>query len=216
MKDFLPVTFDYAACEKEVKELADLLATRSSLKESRDILPFFKARPQLSALCGHYNPNMGRHDRVAWEYDLFGDFACDVAVGDSVKQTYTFLEFEDAGSKSLFTRQGKKATREWSARFDHGYSQIIDWFYKLNDERKSDAYNTRFGKSSIDFVGVLVVGRDRFLEPGERLRLEWRRENVVVQSKRVVCLTFDELARDLAERLRYFALPAKTLGKRQK
>jgi hypothetical protein len=31
-----------------------------------------------------YNPVIVRFDRVAWEYPLFGEFRCDLAIGDSV------------------------------------------------------------------------------------------------------------------------------------
>ncbi len=119
----------------------------------------------------------------------------------TVRKSFTFVEFEDAGPKSLFVKQGKKATRAWSSRLDQGYSQIIDWFYKLDDRRNSDDYETRFGKRSIDYSGLLIVGRDRYMNEGERLRLEWRREHVIVHSRKIHCVTFDELAVDLLARL---------------
>ena len=72
-------------------------------------------------------------DLLAYEYPLFGDFRCDLAVADSVTRACTFVEFEDAGPRSLFVQHGDKATREWSPRFDHGYSQVVNWFYKLQD-----------------------------------------------------------------------------------
>jgi hypothetical protein len=62
----------------------------------------------------------------------------------------------------------------------------------------------RFGKRSIRYVGVLDIGRDQHLQPGERLRLEWRREHVVVNSKHIVCVTYDELLEDLLFRLEQY------------
>src|SRR5262249_21767279 len=132
MKFFEEHAFDLAVCRKEVLDLHELLR-RPILKEKEHIQPFFRRRHQLSALCGLYNASIARFDRLAWEYQLFGDFSCDLVVGDSAKKTFSFIEFEDAGPKSIFVQQGKKSTREWSPRFDHGYSQIIDWFYKLRD-----------------------------------------------------------------------------------
>src|SRR5207244_1348227 len=82
------------------------------------VLPFFRKRKNLAALIASYSPNVIRLDRIAFEFPLFGDFTCDLAVGDSVKHAYCFIDFEDAGPNSLFVRQGKKATREWSSRFD--------------------------------------------------------------------------------------------------
>ena len=207
MKDFQAHLFEPAAARKEALELKSLLSASAALKEGKHIRPFFRARSQLSALVGSYSSAIARFDRLAYEYELFGDFACDLVVGDSVKRAYCFIEFEDAGPKSLFVKQGKKATREWSARFDHGYSQLIDWFYKLEDRRNRDEFEARFGKRSIDFTGVLVVGRNQHMDAGERLRLEWRRRHVVVHSRNIICVTYDELLDDLL-----FALDRYTPG----
>jgi len=59
----------------------------------------------------------------------------------------------------------------------------------------------RFGKRSIRYTGVLIIGRDRHLDAGERLRLEWRQDHVVVNSKHIVCVTYDQPLDDLLFRL---------------
>jgi hypothetical protein len=210
MKTFDLLQYDARQGRQETLELQDLLARRPVLKERKDILPFFRKRLHLAVLCGMYNSNILRVDRIAWEYDLFGDLACDLVIGDTVRQAYSFIEFEDAGPKSLFVPQGKRAAREWSRHLDHGYGQIIDWFYKLDDRRNSDDYATRFGKRSIDFMAVLIIGRDQYMDAGERLRLEWRRQHVLVHSKRIHCVTYDELLRDALERSASSRLPPST------
>jgi hypothetical protein len=206
MKEFISIAFNFAESKRQVEEFRNLLESKPDLKERDDILPFFKARPELSALCGLYGASLRRCDLVAWEHGLFGDFACDLVVGDSARHAFAFIEFEDALPQSLFRKVGKKATTEWSDRFEHGFSQIIDWFYKLADRRNSDDCEVRFGKRAIDYVGILVVGRDDHLQPGEKLRFEWRRQHVIVDSRKVLCLTFDELCADLLERLESIAL----------
>src|SRR5207248_10727782 len=143
----------------------------------------------------------------------FGDFSCDLVVGDSGAKGYSFIEFEDAGPRSIFVQQGQKATREWSPRFEHGYSQIIDWFYKLDDRRNSDDCEARFGKRAIDFTGVLVIGRRQYLQPGESLRLDWRRQHVIVHSKRIICVTYDDLFSDLQLLVQGSVLATHTQGK---
>src|SRR5436853_590343 len=85
------------------------------------------------------------------------------------------------------------ALREWLARFHPGFGQIVDWFYKLDDMKRSDAFAARFGARSIAFTGILVVGRDHHFQPGEKERLEWWKNNVVVASQKVQCVTFDGL-----------------------
>ena len=132
------------AAHAEVAELRALLQTNAELKEAvfRD---FFRSRPHASALIGPYTPLANRSDLIAYEYPLFGDFRCDLAIADSVTRACTFVEFEDAGPRSLFVRHGDKATREWSPRFDHGFSQVVDWFYKLQDLTQTATMEARLG-----------------------------------------------------------------------
>src|SRR6266542_1249640 len=110
MKTFTPLAFDPVRAHKEVLELRDLLAANPVLEEHRDLFPFFRSRPHLSALCGRYDLQVQHFDRVAWEYELFGDFSCDLVVGDSVTKDYCFIEFEDAGPRSLFVPQAQSPT----------------------------------------------------------------------------------------------------------
>ena len=50
------------------------------------------------------------------------------------------------------------------------------------------------------------------MTPAMRLRLEWRREHVVVGSKKIVCLTYDRLFAEFNDRLDLFASAAKVVG----
>ena len=47
-----------------------------------------------------------------------------------------------------------------------------------------------------------MIGRTSHLQPLDRDRLSWRRDRVVVDSKRISCTTFDELHNDLRDRLK--------------
>ena len=210
MKAFEPLNFDVERCFQEVNSLRKWLERSSALEERKHVFPFFRKRRFLSAFLGSYSRDIIRVDRLAFEFSLFGDFTCDVVVGDSARNAYCFIEFEDAGPNSLFVKQGRKATREWSPRFDHGFSQIIDWFCKLDDMRKSDAFATLFGARSIRYTGILIARRSQHLLPGERERLEWRRSNVLVASQIIECITFDGLLADLQARLEGFPVGAKT------
>jgi Domain of unknown function (DUF4263) len=158
--EFVPHVIDPRAAHAEVAELRTLLQTNADLKEAafRD---FFRSRPHASALIGPYTPLVNRSDLIAYEYPLFGDFRCDLAIGDSVTRACTFVELEDAGPRSLFVRHGEKSTREWSPRFEHGFSQVVDWFYKLQDLTQTATMEARFGRRAIDYAGVLVIGRDQ-------------------------------------------------------
>ncbi|HCA97100.1 MAG TPA: hypothetical protein DEP38_21515, partial [Cyanobacteria bacterium UBA9226] len=68
------------------------------------ISPFFRERHHLSAFIGSYHTNINRFDRLAFEYDIFGDFTEDIVVGDFVGKAYCFVEFEDAASNSCRMR----------------------------------------------------------------------------------------------------------------
>ena len=99
-------------------------------------------------------------------------------------------------------------TPEWSSRFEKGFTQILDWFWKLDDLEKTDAFEDRFTARNIDYMGLLIIGRNEHLEPREKKRLEWRQKNLILNSKQVYCMTFDELYDDLLFRLEKYQLAA--------
>jgi hypothetical protein len=205
---FHPIQFSHKQCRKEALEFRDLLQANKSLKERDQILPFFKAREQLSAFLGSYVSGVVRYDRIAHELDLMGSFSCDVAVGDSLSKRYAFVEFEDARPQSVFVKKRAKKTPEWSPRFEHGFSQLVDWFFKLDNERGTAEFKAMFETEPITYEGILIVGRDEPLGPRELERLKWREQFVPIHSRKVHCLTFDQVCSDLLERLESFKLAA--------
>lgn len=201
MKEFIQHSLSVQECIKELAKFDALLNSKPELKEREEILPFFKENQHLAAFIGTYIPDIANPDRIANEYDIFGDFACDLAVGDSQSKTFLFIEFEDAKYNSVFVQNGAKVTLEWSPRLEHGFSQVLDWFWKLSDMEKSDDYENRFGARHVAIHGLVIVGRDQTLLPREKARLKWRQDHTIVQSKKVSVITFDQLARDLNYRL---------------
>lgn len=205
MKEFLRVQFDAGRCRQELADFRALLDAKADLEENADVKPFFESHQQLAAFLGSYTWNITRFDLVAFQYQLFGDYGCDLVVGDSVRKTYGFIEWEDATPGSLFRAQGKKATPEWSPRFEHGLGQIVDWFCKLDDMARTDEFEARFGARHVQYFGLLVVGRDAGLaHPRERRRWEWRSQRVVVNSLPVQCVTYDQLYAFLSDKLNAF------------
>lgn len=211
MKKLEPITFDFAQCRRQIEDLRAWLKAKDELEEKNDILPFFRDHPQIATLLGTLNPSIALVDRIAWEFDIFGDFACDLVVGNWAKGAYTFVEFEDAKKSSIFRKQGEKATREWGTRFDHGCSQIIDWAYKLDSLSRSHDILARFGVHEITYEMILVIGRADHLDKGEKHRLKWRGNNVSVQNNKIMCMTFDNLLDELSERLVMFSAVESTL-----
>ncbi|WP_020472440.1 Shedu anti-phage system protein SduA domain-containing protein [Zavarzinella formosa] len=211
MKSFIPVSFDLAKAEEAVREFSNLLTRKDALGESADILPLFRRLPLLCHMChvGSKSLALGSVNRYATEYHLFGSYVCDLVLADWENSTFTFIEFEDAMPSSVFVKNGKKATKEWSKRFDHGCSQIIDWFHKIAKMTEHPDFEDLFGHRSIKFDGLLVIGRQKGLSTGELQRLEWRSEHVVVYSQKINCVTYDGLLQQMMTRLEFW----KTLTK---
>jgi len=208
LKDFQTHKLSIAKCQQQLKELKDLLASKAELDERNDILPFFRQRRDLSSFISTYVNDIVNPDRLAFELDIFGDFACDLAVGDSTNHTFLLIEFEDAKKNSLF-QQGGKYAPEWSQRLEHGFSQVIDWFWKLDDLEGTDDYEHRFGAKKATFHGLVIIGRGENLIPREKKRLKWRQDHLIVDSKKVSVISFDQLVTDLEFRLNRYSEAAK-------
>lgn len=190
---------DIKQCWVELEEFENLLRDNKELNERKDILPFFKERPHLFASIGWYSPD-SYCNQIKHEFTLFGDFRADLVVGDYVNNIYCFIEFEDATKDSIFVNK-ERSTSEWSHRFEHEFSQIIDWFWKIDDVKNTSQFRSIFGSENIEYQGILVIGRDEFLSELEKARLKWYLNRVVVDSRKVICKTFDQLARDTRNRL---------------
>jgi hypothetical protein len=205
MKTFLTFDFSLKQCAEELQRFKALLDSQQNLREKEDILPLFNECKHLSAFLGSYSPYVGNFDRLAFEYELFGDFACDLVVGDSTTNRYCFIEFENANERSIFDKKKNKYAPEWGARFDHGFSQIIDWFWKLDDVKSTVDWKDRFGdKATVSYYAILVVGRDTSLGYRETHRKQWRLDKVKIDSREILCLTFDQLYKDLNQRIQNY------------
>jgi hypothetical protein len=205
MNDLEFFNIDYRQCIVELGRFEELLKN-DELRESGQILPFFKENLHLSAFIAFYVPQLERYDRIKHEFTLFGDFRADLIVGDSISKTYCFIEFEEATRDSIFKNRGR-TTSEWSSRFERGFSQIVDWFWKMDDFKNTSQFRSIFGSETIEFYGMLVIGRDSFLSDSEKSRLRWRVNKVLIDSRKIICITFDELARDIKDGLvRYRSL----------
>lgn len=198
MKTFLTRLIDFDRCKEQLREFEVLLNQKEELSEKNDLSPFFKDRTDLVSLIGHLHPSINRSDKYAHEFDVFGDFSSDFALGDSRRAAFCFVELEDARRSSIFKDTGRSTT-DWAPRFEHGYSQIIDWSYKLEEMEKLDIFEDRFGSRSIDSFSVLVIGRSKFLTDQEKRRMKWREKHVVVRSQQVRCFTYDDLLAELKE-----------------
>jgi hypothetical protein len=202
-QQFTSVAFDPKQCRTEIDEFGSLLRTKAELSERNDIQPFFKSRVQISAFIGSFMRNIGPATQICFEYNFFGDYAADLVLGDKAYRQFCVIEFEDGRAQSIFKPSQTGNTRVWSPRFEHGFSQIIDWYTMLDDLKKSQRFKRDFGDGHIRFSAMLIIGREAgFTDPYDRFRLDWRTDKVSVDSNNVICVTFDELHRHMDQHLR--------------
>jgi len=201
MKNFEEIDFSIHDFETQLNKFKTLLDNNPVLGERADLLPFFRENNQLPHQLASIYMNVVSSQLQAFEYDIFGDFKCDFAAGSLNTKKFCFIEFEDAKGNSIFKKQRGKYLEEFAPRYEKGYSQIVDWFYKLSDNQNSDSFDDRFGSRKIDYEGILVIGRSQYLTPHLKRRLDWRNNNVIVASKRVHCLTYDDMYNRLFQRL---------------
>jgi hypothetical protein len=202
-KIFDSIIFNSAMVERDLKAFGELL-DKPNLSEKKDIQPFFKNRKQLSAFIGTIDPKVGLATELAFEYPFFGDFTADLVLGNKENGAFSVIEFEDGRGNSIFKKLKGKSSKEWSQRFDHGFSQLVDWFWKLDDHKKTDTFRNTFGDGHIRFSALLIAGRNAGVSDEDRKRLNWRTEKVRVDSHSIECVTFDDLYEDLAKRIKLY------------
>ena len=107
MKRLESIEIDFDRCWDDLAAFSDLLDRHEHtvLTEQQHILPFFRQHRNIAALIGHLYSDCVRIDRIAYEFDIFGDHAADLVAGDASRSNYGFIEFEDAAPDSIFRRE---------------------------------------------------------------------------------------------------------------
>lgn len=72
--------------------------------------------------------------------------------------------------------------------------------------QNTDDLEERFRKNKIEYEGILIIGRDQFLDVTLKKRLDWRTRKTVINSKHLYCYTFDELYYVLDSKINMFRL----------
>lgn len=201
MKTFAPVVFDKDQCLVELTEYKSLLDSKSDLDEKSEIQPFFKRSINLSLMISSFYTEIIDVDKYAFEFPIYGDFISDLVLVDSKYNQMLLVEFEDAKSNSIFQKNGLKTTLEWGNRLEHGYSQILDWIWRLSDMENTHDYEDKFGRKT-KYQSLLLIGRDEYLPADCEYRFNWRFEKSVINSKYIKCMTYDELYRMIERKLK--------------
>lgn len=202
-QEFTNVKLDPKQCRIEIDGFGAMLQAKADLSERYDIQPFFKDRIQLAAFISSFERNIGPATQACFEYNFFGDYAADLVLGNKASRRFCVVEFEDGRSQSVFKPSPTGTTRVWSPRFEHGFSQIIDWYTMLDGMKQTPRFKKDLGDGHIRFSAMLIIGRDAGLtDPYDRFRLDWRTDKVTVDSNTVSCLTFDQLHSHMDQHLR--------------
>jgi hypothetical protein len=210
------LAFEPAKFEKELKAYGRLLQSKAYLSELNDIQPFFEKCKHLSAYLGTFSPNIGPATELAFQYPFWGGFKADLILGTKAAGEFCVVEFEDGGPSSIFKKQPKRRNPEWSARFEHGFSQLVDWFCNLYDLKGTPDFEKDFGYGHIRFIGLLVIGRNASLDDATKRRLKWRTEKVLIDSHAINCITLDELHEVLQSRYDLYKAASKLEDKKKR
>jgi hypothetical protein len=203
------IVFDPAAFRQELNAFETLLKSKADLAERADIQPFFKANKHLTAYIGTLYLNIAVATEVCFEFDLAGDFRADILLGSKKANQFCVVEFEPGEEDAIFRKQADRKNPEWSPRFEHAFSQIVDWFYSFEDQKNTAAFQSTFGTGEITFASLLVMGRASNMDNPKMRRLAWRTKKVLIDSNKVTCITFDTLHAALKEKFEFYSAAAK-------
>lgn len=199
---FDPYTRDLRALRAELDAFGALLQSGNPLSEANQILPFVRRARHLAAACGFANHSLGAPNFLALERPLFGSFRCDIAVGRSAARQFTLVELEDARENSVFEAVKGRDYPRWSSRFERGFSQLVDWAWRIDHERQPSAtMEAAFGTTDPRIHYLLVIGRDRWIGAAGRARLEWRHLHNGISGQRTTIWTYDDLFAFISDRL---------------
>ncbi len=201
--------FDISECERQIQDLESYLDDNLEIEETGEngLQKFFSDRPNLILLLGYWHFGL-EPAFYKPEANLFNnEFRADFMISDQQKRKFVFVEFEDAKADSVFKLKSQKTdsantSYEWSSRYEHGLSQVIDWYYRMDDYERTNKFEEYFGHRQVSYTGLLVIGRDKFIrQSGLMQRFRWRSSKTVIDSKPLHCMTFDQLLEELREKL---------------
>jgi antiviral defense system Shedu protein SduA len=138
---------------QEVELFRKFLAT-NPVGERAQFLPFFAQHPQLCGFLATMNDSVRAGTQVKSELSLWGDFTCDLVVGNLDDAAFVFIEFESAAQRTLFQSRPGRKNSHWGLRVEHGVSQVIDWLFRINTEGPSDRMERDFGARHITIMAL--------------------------------------------------------------
>ncbi len=200
MSLFQKLDLDYGRAETELTELTVFLRDNTLFKETT-ILQELKKRPHASCLIGSMIAGAPKPDLYKFEFTLLGAFRADLVIGTSRTRRFVFVEFEGGGASSLFGPKGTAQMRDWSHEFEHGFGQLVDWAWAINDAKRLPTLQSAFGCDIAGSVSLLVCGRDSQMDAAERQRFDYRSEKISIEGTITTILTYDGLIAFLRDQI---------------
>lgn len=191
MSQFLKIALDFTRAEKELVEIKEFLDRNATFQEWQ-ITAELKKRPHVSCLIGSLIAGVPRPDVYKFEFQLLGVFRADLVVGSSREGRFVFVEFEGGEKTSLFDR-GTIQMRDWSHQMEHGFGQLVDWAWAIQDGNNTRILRNAFGCDIAAAASVLVCGRKAYMDATEQSRFDWRTHNIRLGGMPSTCMTYDRL-----------------------
>jgi hypothetical protein len=202
MSEFIDIALSISEAERELANFRNLLDSKQELSERTDILNMLPNWRHMLCGLGPLDPALGQPNRIAWELDLGGFFGCDLVVGHSTRLHYLYVEFESGAPGSIFQNARNRRAKKLGSSFNSGLGQILEWFW-LNDRLTDPDYVTqRFGGRYSASAGLLVLGRDAYLDahPLDRNRWDWIKAKFRTEPV-IFFMTYDEMYEQLAQQI---------------
>jgi hypothetical protein len=196
MSQLLSIKPSIAAAKRELAEYEAFLQGRGFFLE-REAVSFLKVRPHLCSLVQSLNPlRAPPANAYKFEFQIQGIFQADLVVGNTECQQFVLVEFEGGNENSLFGPSCTMQARDWSREMNHGFGQLIDWGWAIDDGRNTSILKNAFGCDHVAAQFLLVCGRDAgMLDQAERGRFFWRANNLIIGNKNAALETYDGLFR---------------------
>jgi hypothetical protein len=91
--------------------------------------------------------------------------------------------------------------RDWSKELEHGFGQLVDWAWIVNDATGLATLQNAFGCDIARAVSLLVCGRDAQITATEQKRFDYRTNKIAIEGMITTLLTYDGLLRFLEDQI---------------
>lgn len=122
-----------------------------------------------------------------------GNYRPDFVVGCSATGSVLFVELEDGGSKSFFTRRAAASNPKLAARLLGAISQVVDWSFQLT-LLSDDGLEDLIGFVPTQMKFLVICGRDAaFTSKADKRRYRWVTTVATIDKRQVTIQTYEAI-----------------------